>query len=78
MSVERRVIRVASQILGGSEADLTVSDSPETVSEWDSLRHMNLILGLEEEFGVTFSDTEMLELVDIQSIVDVTSQKCGE
>jgi acyl carrier protein len=42
--------------------------SPQTVAQWDSLRHMNLILALEGEFKIEFSDQEIPEIFSLQRI----------
>ena len=43
--------------------------SPDTIDNWDSLRHMNLVMALEEEFGVQFSTDEIIELLNFRLIV---------
>lgn len=42
--------------------------SSDTIESWDSLRHLNLILALEEEFGVTIPDEEVGNLVNYKLI----------
>ena len=41
----------------------TIDDdaSSETIASWDSLRHIQLILALEEQLDVQFSETEIVE-----------------
>ncbi len=40
--------------------DLIEDDaSTDTIEKWDSLRHMNLILALEEEFDISIPDEEV-------------------
>ena len=36
------------------DADCSIDNTP----NWDSLRHMNLVLALEEEFGVVIPDED--------------------
>lgn len=43
--------------------------SPDTVDSWDSLRHMNLVMALEEEFGVSFTDVQIVEMLTYPLIV---------
>lgn len=35
--------------------------SVDSVDKWDSLTHLNLILALEQEFDVSFSEEEVVE-----------------
>lgn len=66
----QRVFKVVSQVMGVPLEQITDESSPDTIKEWDSLRHMNLILALEEEFGVNFSDEQILELLSVGLIVE--------
>ena len=38
--------------------------SVDTVDLWDSLNHLNLILALESEFGVSFSEEQSVEIMN--------------
>ena len=42
--------------------------SPDSIKEWDSLRHMNLVLALEENFGVELSDDQVVEILNFKLI----------
>jgi len=48
----------------------SISDdaSSDNIENWDSLRHLNLILALEEEFGVSIPDEEVGNLVNYKLI----------
>jgi acyl carrier protein len=46
------------------------SISRETEGDWDSVRHIELLFMLEEEFGITFDEDEMSELQSFDEIVD--------
>lgn len=48
----------------------SVSDdsSYDNIENWDSLRHLNLILALEEEFEVSIPDEEVGNLVNYKLI----------
>ena len=45
--------------------------SPENCEQWDSLQHMNLIFAIEEEFGVSLTDNDVLKIRDFISIIDI-------
>lgn len=66
----QRVFKVVGQVMGIPPEQITDESSPDTIKEWDSLRHMNLILALEEEFGVNFSDEQIVELLNVGLIVE--------
>ena len=47
--------------------------TPHTISSWDSLRHMSLIVALEQEFGIELEDEEIEAMVSFP-IVSSTIQ----
>lgn len=49
--------------------------APGSIENWDSIRHMNLIVALEEEFGFEFSDDEITDLLSYKLIESIVSQK---
>lgn len=61
----KNVMSAVFEISVGTIKDDSSSDNIET---WDSLRHLNLILGLEEEFGVSIPDAEVGNLVNYKLI----------
>jgi acyl carrier protein len=48
--------------------DIPPNASPENLKGWDSLRHLELMLELELEFGVRMSAEEVPELVSVDAI----------
>ncbi len=68
--MKERVLHVVSQVMEVSESSLSLDSSPDTVPEWDSLKHMNLVLALEEEFEVQFSDQQIVQMVSVSKILE--------
>lgn len=63
------VIKTFCRIMNVPEGQVNEASSPETVENWDSIRHMGLILALEEDFGVHFNDTQVTELLSVGAII---------
>lgn len=55
---ETALKQTIAAVLGVDAAAVTPDSSSDTIESWDSLRHMNLVLALEEEFGVSIPDEE--------------------
>ncbi len=49
--------------------------SPDNILNWDSLNHMNLIVSLEEEFNIRFTDEEISDMLNLELIVYTIKQK---
>lgn len=65
---EQKLKEVLSRIFNVSLDTITEDASPDTIENWDSLRHMNLVLALEEEFGVEFTDDQVVEILSYKLI----------
>lgn len=66
--MQDRVYAVVSKVMGVPVGEISDDSSPDTIAAWDSLKHMNLVLALEEEFGVRFSPEQIVELLNVELI----------
>jgi acyl carrier protein len=62
MFSEDQLKRVVASVLKLDVAGVGDGTSTDTVAEWDSIAHMNLVIALEETFEVSFPDSEVLSL----------------
>ena len=74
-NIEKRVINVMSSVFGISKEQINENSSPDTIDNWDSLKHMNLVVALEEEFKIEFTDDNITELINMKLIMFVLSGK---
>ena len=63
-----RLIEVAADVFGVPAAALTADSSSESVEAWDSISHLNLMLAVEQAFGVRIEPDQMVELTSIGGI----------
>ena len=75
MDIEAKIKTIMSEILDIAVEDIDENATPDTVEDWDSLNHMNLVLALEEEFGILFDDDEILELLNPRVICAKVEEK---
>ncbi len=75
---EERLFAVLSSILNVPLESLSLDSSRSSLQEWDSLKHMYVVLALEEEFNVEFSDDEIATLRSASSLRDALMAKTGE
>lgn len=66
--VRPRAASILNRVL---ELSITAEDNPnrKETPNWDSLKHMELILSLEEEFNIRFSIEQFTEIHDFNDIV---------
>lgn len=67
-AIADKVKKTMAAVLEVSAAEITDESSPDTIANWDSVRHMNLVLTLEEEFGIRFDDTAIAEMQNTRLI----------
>lgn len=59
---ETKLKSVIATVLEIEPTDIDENSSMDTIEAWDSIKHMDLILSLEEEFGVSVPDEEAGDL----------------
>jgi acyl carrier protein len=62
MFSEERLKAILGTILSVPPETISAESNKDNIQSWDSIRHMNLILALEEEFGVVIPDEEAADL----------------
>lgn len=50
---------------------LTEETTSEDIEEWDSLEHINLIVAVEEHFGIKFSMNEVTGMKNVGAMVEI-------
>jgi acyl carrier protein len=72
------VRRIAGDVLGVPSDQVTAASSRDTLPSWDSLAHVNLVLALEQRFGVQFLPEEMMEMLNIDLVAMILSEKVAQ
>lgn len=61
---ETRLKGVLADVLKIDASGIGEDTSVDTVESWDSLRHLNLVLALETEFDVSFTEEQTVEILN--------------
>jgi acyl carrier protein len=67
-STFEQVRNVASDIFGVPANKITAESSPETIENWDSMQHLNLVLAIEEKFGVQLSPEDIEQMKNVGAV----------
>jgi acyl carrier protein len=73
--IENRTRGIMTKVLQIAPQDISPDISRTNLPAWDSLKHMNLMLALEDEFGIEFSDKEISDLNSLHLLVDTLRTK---
>jgi len=66
--MEDRIKELVALVLDISPNAVRETTSTDTLEAWDSMKHMDLIVALEEEFEIEFDDQEVIEMTDYATI----------
>lgn len=75
---EDRLSQTVAEVLGVNTDELSEESSPDSISSWDSLGHLNLVIALEEEFGIRLSAEDMLSMRSVRAIRHILHQSGAE
>lgn len=77
-TVLQDVRRIAADVLRKAIDEVPASGTRDTISGWDSMAHVNLVLALEQNFDVQFRPEEMLEMLSIELTAMLVEEKLAE
>jgi acyl carrier protein len=70
--VENIVLDVLAAIL---KCQVSGETSRENTPQWDSLKHIEIMFSVEDEFGLQFSEAELAEMDSVDRIVERAMKK---
>jgi acyl carrier protein len=69
--VEQEVIGIVARTMNVSVDIIDASSSPNTIAAWDSIKHINLVLAVEDHFDLQLTDQQiMTEMLSVSKIVN--------
>ena len=74
-STKDRIRNVMSSVFETSLNEINEQSSTDSIDSWDSVRHLNLILALEEEFNISIPDEEVGSLVNYK-LIELVINEC--
>ena len=67
--MEDRIKKVMRDVFNIDIASIGSESSPDNIENWDSLKHMNLIVALEEEFDAEIPDDQAEAITTVKQAV---------
>ncbi len=77
-SVFERVQAISADVFQVPASHINADSSPETLESWDSAQHLNLVLALEQQFGVQFEPEEMQKMTTVGAVVELVDARMGK
>jgi acyl carrier protein len=66
--MSEKLKEIMSKVLDLSVSQIADDTSPDTVDGWDSIKSINLVIALEEEFDIEFSDEQLESMLNFKLI----------
>lgn len=76
--IQQRVKEVMASFFSVETADIGSDFSLKTVEQWDSLKHVGLMMALEQEFDVRIDVEEAVEMTSFIAVCEALSCYLGE
>jgi acyl carrier protein len=76
--MKEQILEIMAEVLEINTQDFPDTINQEYLDNWDSLRHLNLVVELEEAFGVSYEPEEIAVMTSIEKIVEITKIKINE
>ena len=77
MDIQEKVIQVLINIFQVSLDKISAETTSDNVENWDSMNHINMILALEQEFGISYDEEQAVSMLSVGEIIEVTKGKLG-
>ncbi|WP_205480846.1 acyl carrier protein [Sphingomonas arenae] len=65
-------------IFGEDSVPLTMTTTSDDIATWDSVAHVSVIVGVEQEFGIMFDPEEMMEMESVGALVGSVQAKMAD
>lgn len=73
--VPARLCAIAASCFRMAAENVTLHMTPNDISGWDSLAHMELVAGIEEEFSITLTPREIMTLDCLEKVQALIERK---
>ena len=75
MDIFDTILKVFRDTLGQKNLELSLDSSSADVGDWDSFFHIQIIVNIEQEFGVKFSIADIEEFRTIGDLLKIIERK---
>ncbi|MBR8537395.1 acyl carrier protein [Carboxylicivirga sediminis] len=75
MNVSEKVISIIAERLSVEKSEITEETAIGDFPKWDSLGHLTIIAGIEDEFGFKFDPEVLMDLEDVGDILEAVEER---
>ena len=71
--IDSTLKKILSEVF--TQSSVCIDDSIDTIDEWDSMLHMELIIALEKSYSIRVEPEDIVMLTSVKSIQDYLNSK---
>ena len=72
---QQKIQKIIADVLGLDESEITKDFSYRDTDRWDSLKHMEIITAIEQNFSLTLMVDEIVNMTSIEEIIRIVDEK---
>ena len=72
-NIDNKIKNIMSAVFEIPIQEINDESSMDTIISWDSLKHINLVIALEEEFEMEFEEVDIPKIINYKIIKEVIS-----
>lgn len=76
-SIEERIKNVMATVFDVNADTIDETASQDTIEDWDSVNHLNLVTSLEEEFSIEIPIEEVGNMLNFQLVAMLVKEQFG-
>jgi acyl carrier protein len=73
--MEEKIKKIMSDVFLIDISTINNSSSQDTIENWDSIGHLNLITSLEETYKIIFDEEEIIQMLNFELVCLITIEK---
>jgi acyl carrier protein len=77
LEIAEEVRQVIADVFALGLGDVGPSTASRDIPDWDSVRHLDVVMALEQQFACSFSPEEMAEMTTVPAIAEMVRRKRG-
>lgn len=73
--IYERLNVIFRDVFDDEDLEVTAETNSDSIEDWDSLEHINLVVAIEKEFGLKFSMDEVTGMQNVGEMVEIIKQR---
>ncbi len=73
--MDKRLVSLLAEIFGLHKSEIVPELTKDMVGSWDSLKQMDLVTSLENEYEIVLEISDIIKMKSVASIIDVLAHK---